>query len=498
MKQFFLICAILLGALGGRAAAEANAGQAARPTLKFAANGKFRIVQFTDLHFDSLDAQDVHRRTFDIMTSVLDREKPQLIVLGGDNVTGKGFYPWHRLLEYMDARQTPFALIFGNHDIENCSYADVVDLMAKSRWFVGAKGPAELPGVGNYSLAVRSADGSGRTSAVVYCLDSHRYSDPAKRYGQYQWITRPQIDWYCRESAHYTEQNHGCPVPSVLFVHKALPEMGAVWGSPWCAGNNGERICYPELNSGLVCAMAENGDIRGVFFGNDHSNDFGGMYFDIGLFFGRASGSIKCKRPGARVIELTDGHRTVDTWITTPEGRESFYWCPAGISSQDEETMPLLKALAGREAKAARSHGVDYTYYEFADEEFRHMADPSKAAVYKTTGTQDNFQIGEPPARRHDLYRLEFETLLSVPETSVYTFATHSDDQSQLWIDGQLVIDNNNYAGYYQRGKVRLEAGLHRMKVNYNQCYWGRRLTVYVNLKGEEEKVLPAQWLYRN
>lgn len=68
MKKLVLTLCLLLGLIFGTSA----------QTLKFNANGKFKIVQFTDVHFiyeDPRSAIAIER-----INEVLDAEKPDLVI----------------------------------------------------------------------------------------------------------------------------------------------------------------------------------------------------------------------------------------------------------------------------------------------------------------------------------------------------------------------------------------------------------------------------------
>ena len=67
---------------------------------------------------------------------------------------------------------------------------------------------------------------------------------------------------------------------------------------------------------------------------------------------------------------------------------------------------------------------------------------------------------------------------ISVASAGDYTFNTSSDDGSLLYIDGQLVVNNNFYQGATERtGTITLSAGLHTMEVQYFQGGGGDYLT---------------------
>lgn len=478
-----LLCVISCGVKG-------PAGPA-KKTLKFHEDGTFKIVQFADLHFEDTTASTNTHDTREVMKAVIAQEKPDFIMLGGDELSGLHFDPWIGLKAFMDSLQVPYALIFGNHDIEAGKYEDVMALYEPSEWFLGCAGPEDLPGVGNYDIPIASS-ASDDPAAVIYCLDSHRYLNTRVRYGQYQWVTREQINWYCDESQRYTAANDGKPLPSVLFIHKALPELKTVWGTQWCDGLNREKVCVPDLNSGLFCAVANNGDVKAIFSANEHSNDFGGMYFDIGLFYCRSTGTAVNHEPGGRVILLHEGSVKIDTWITTAQGAGHYYYMPAGISTTDEQSMKYLPAVTA----SAGAQGVKFRYWEFPGEDFRKTENWEPLATKEMHGQMRNFNIEGNSAKGNNCYRYEFQGLIKIPATAVYTFSTHSDDGSQVYIDGNLIVNNDNHNGYYARSKVALQEGLHRIKVTYFQTFWDRHLAVYICDKNTVETPIADDMLY--
>lgn len=49
-----------------------------------------------------------------------------------------------------------------------------------------------------------------------------------------------------------------------------------MWERKTCYGSKFERVCCPEVNTGLFAAMLERGDVMGTFAGHDHINDYWG------------------------------------------------------------------------------------------------------------------------------------------------------------------------------------------------------------------------------
>ena len=67
--------------------------------LRFNQNGKFKMVQFTDIHFGEDDKDDASNQK--LMGEILDYEKPDLVIITGDVVSG---YAW-------DGKTTPWASV---------------------------------------------------------------------------------------------------------------------------------------------------------------------------------------------------------------------------------------------------------------------------------------------------------------------------------------------------------------------------------------------------
>ncbi|MBI3462081.1 MAG: metallophosphoesterase family protein [Planctomycetes bacterium] len=283
--------------------------------LRFGAQGHFTIVQFTDLHWRNGDAAD--QRTRELMNHVFDAERPDLVVLTGDVIEGAECtdpaQAWREVVWPMEERAAPWAAVFGNHDDEgSLGREQLLAVQQSCRMCLSEPGPEEVPGVGNYVLAIQSARDSS-IAAVIYFLDSGGVA-PAGVDG-YAWITAEQIQWYRGESRGRFER-----IPALAFFHIPLPEFDEVWNPQTCVGSKHEEVCCPQINSGFLSALREQGDVKGVFVGHDHLNDFEGTLDGIRLCYGRATGYGSYGRDdfprGARVIRLREGERAFTTWLS--------------------------------------------------------------------------------------------------------------------------------------------------------------------------------------
>ncbi len=293
--------------------------------LKFGEDKKFKIVQFTDVHWmaDSIASNEAGVR----MAEVLDAEKPDLVIFTGDVIYGRPAEKSMRCaLEPTIKRGIPFAVTFGNHDDEvgmnrQELYKFIKDMPGNLTSTVEG-----ISGVTNFILPVKSSDGN-KDAAVLYVFDSNAYST-MKHINGYGWVKHDQVQWYVNESKQYTEANGGVPLMALSFFHIPLAEYHEAVQNEgsFFIGTRKEKACAPEINTGLFAAMQEAGDVLGVFVGHDHVNDYAVSWKGIMLCYGRYTGGKTVYHDipggnGARIIELTEGKRQFRSWIRLEGGK---------------------------------------------------------------------------------------------------------------------------------------------------------------------------------
>jgi hypothetical protein len=286
------------------------------PLLRFNKNGKFKIVQFTDIHFqyNSYRSDSVLL----LMRTVIEKEKPNLVILTGDIVCSKNTsLAWLDVSEVMIDAKVPWAAVLGNHDAEfkyNITKKQIFETIVGLPYNLTQRGPKDISGEGNYILEVKSSK-SNNIAALFYFFDSHMY--PEEGLGRYDWIKFDQIAWYREQSKSYSTKNGVNPYPALAFFHIPLPEYKEVISKSTTVGVQKETICSPDINSGMYAAMLECKDVMGTFVGHDHNNNYIGCLRNICLAYGNVTGR-QCYSEigrGARVIELYEGERKFDTWV---------------------------------------------------------------------------------------------------------------------------------------------------------------------------------------
>ena len=287
--------------------------------LKLRKDGGFRVLMMSDAHQKPGD--DV--RTIRAMGQLIDRTKPDLVMLGGDNVAACANEAdfeaqLARVASPMEERGIPWAHVFGNHDqtpVLSKAYQEKV--YESYPHCVSKAGPEELPGEGNYFLPV--VDEKGEVVFGVWGIDSQQdwksqtvplsyggdlYWDvmmPAtiQSHSDYDFIRFEQVMWYWNTSVRL-EKLCGRKIPSLMVFHIPLYEFYAILRNAnrtHLKGEYNERLSNSEINSGIFAAAFQRGDVKAIFTGHDHINTFDGVYCGIHMGF---DGSIGYQGYGAR------------------------------------------------------------------------------------------------------------------------------------------------------------------------------------------------------
>ena len=76
--------------------------------LRFNCNGKFKILMLSDIQ----ETIDYDGRTLKGIDKIIETEKPDLVILGGDNCDGTILKTEKELREYLDIFSAPMNIVF--------------------------------------------------------------------------------------------------------------------------------------------------------------------------------------------------------------------------------------------------------------------------------------------------------------------------------------------------------------------------------------------------
>jgi alpha-L-fucosidase len=148
------------------------------------------------------------------------------------------------------------------------------------------------------------------------------------------------------------------------------------------------------------------------------------------------------------------------------------------------EPKPALEVLGAEP-------GISYAYYEG---DWDSLPDFGDLAPVKK-GVIESFSFA--PRKRDDHFGFMYSGFIRVPADGVYTFFTESDDGSRLYIEDELVVDNDGLHGLLEKtGFIALAAGLHPVRVIFFDKTGGDGLTVSYQGPGIEKTAIPGEALF--
>ncbi|RDI87533.1 Eukaryotic translation initiation factor 6 [Venturia inaequalis] len=282
--------------------------------LRYEKDGTFKLSIFEDLHFgegqnnppEVVWGPRYDRKTITVLNTLLDVEKPNLVVLNGDLITGENTY-LHNSTTYLDQvvgplvqRQIPWAATYGNHDREyNLSPTKL--LMREKKLYPNlslTKSMVSDPDAGttNYVLPIYSSDPTDPVPAtLLYFFDSRgghefqRISPTTNKTIPVPDFVHPSVvSWFNKQKSlfHTRYRRH---IPSLAFVHIPIYAMNAFQTRPGGVDKNREPGInddyplapqstendeYTARDIPFMRALASTPSLKAVFSGHDHGNDW--------------------------------------------------------------------------------------------------------------------------------------------------------------------------------------------------------------------------------
>ena len=276
-------------------------------TIRKTDDTPFKVVMFTDTHFAVPTMKDklkAHKLTAEMLVNNIRREKPDLVIVGGDNVTS-GFNRMrsHQFARIFEKLGVYWGGVLGNHEGDNntsISRSAMVKIFSSYNHCLMRPGKTDVDGDCNYTIRILNADGSLKHAFV--CIDSfdgmreedmERLGiDPADK--PYDFVKQSQIDWYTSQINAMKRELGRCPSSVVLHIpltqYKDAFDLVEKGELQFLWGEKEDGICCSAYDSGLFDAIVASGCTKTVFCGHDHKNSFGVEYKGIVLTYINPSG----------------------------------------------------------------------------------------------------------------------------------------------------------------------------------------------------------------
>ena len=203
---------------------------------------------------------------------------------------------------------------------------------------------------------------------------------------------------------------------------------------------------------------------------------------------------------GAKVYYTTDGSEPTESsalYSKPLELNKTTTVKAKAFKSGSLPSMAMVTTVTQLVPKAAKDvnglvNGIDYSVYQGRFNRVRRIESGTPIA----TGSSDN--IGVDVTELKDFFALKFTGYYKAPKDGMYEFTTTSDDGSCLYIDDEMVVDNDgDHSSRLRRGRVALKAGLHEIKVLYYEGSVSEQLDVTVTVPSGKQQPIPAKSLFR-
>lgn len=126
--------------------------------LRFHENGEFRILQFTDTHWNRKNKYGERPEEIQkIVKETVAKENPDFIIYTGDVVLGGDdiMQEWKIFADFMAGLEVPYSVVPGNHDPESADMQKVFELLVEQPYFMGEVSVENVRGYGNTVLPVK-------------------------------------------------------------------------------------------------------------------------------------------------------------------------------------------------------------------------------------------------------------------------------------------------------------------------------------------------------
>lgn len=306
--------------------------------IDFASGRDIRLLQITDTQIQWLEGTRPKRlapvsnaffrdgitshqvRVWQYVDEAVERTKPDIIVLTGDNIYGEtddSGVVWTELISKMDSYGIPWLIVFGNHDNESAKGVIwQTEMLEKAKNCIFKRG--NTTGNSNYNLLIRQG---GEAKYLLYMLDTNgcrvKTNDESllpnnvdiDKLMQEQGLQMDQVVWMLTSANEAFE--YAGKVPVLTFLH--IPPIEAAYAvNALYSDANANIINFHPSNQGdLGLALEQYGGFSsmnfwsilknigctGIFVGHQHKIATSILYDGIRITYGMKTGTYDYHDP---------------------------------------------------------------------------------------------------------------------------------------------------------------------------------------------------------
>lgn len=335
-----------------------------RQKLRFSGQNKtFTIATFADLHFGEVIADNPNwgkiadALSLGYMKLFLQLEKPDLVVLTGDQITGENIpvgnstdnyatKAYGNIVSGLENQNIPWASAYGNHDMGKAFKRE--DLLLAELEYKNSRsqlGPSSITGITNYWIPIYGSDIKNKNmngdievpKVILWFFDSNGdYSISVEEGKKSTGILKDQVDWFKQEHDNIVSR-YGKAVPGLAFFHIPPIEFNDlnVKFPAGCVGSLHAEVPFAveAQDFGFMSALKSVGSIQSAYAGHDHGSTWccpvkttSSLKTPMRVCMCRHSGqggySDSTWDKGSRIIQIDENDLwTSKTWIRLQTGK---------------------------------------------------------------------------------------------------------------------------------------------------------------------------------
>lgn len=226
----------------------------------------------------------------------------------------------------------------------------------------------------------------------------------------------------------------------------------------------------------------------------------------------RQAGGLYINQPATVTIKPAADNNVIHYTLNggIPDSSSPVYKAPFTIDSttvvqaiayDDKGNTSLVKSAYYRIVKPDANTGLSVSFFKGKGWKqlpvFGGLVPAKKWSSYEFT--IDETQLADVKEKDNPGFALVYDGYIKIDVPGKYRFFTQSDDGSKLYIDGKKVVDNDGDHGVQEASDdIRLDAGMHSIKVEYFNAAGGYWLDVFYKGPGLPKQIVPASRLFKH
>ena len=470
-------------------------------TLEVPSNRGVKILQLTDTELmDAAQARtgsltsaqeeeyarkNIYANCFNYVSTLVEQERPDLIVLTGDVVNGSfddNGSMWLRLIEFMDSFNIPWAPVFGGLDNESAKGAAWQrDALATAQNCLFKSGT--LNGNGDYTIGITD---KGVVRRVIYMLDSNAGAG----------INSAQVAWV-KEVAANVEACYG-DIPGFVFYNtNSVADYSADFATANVdgvfMGNTPNNNSSTEVNGITYTYGTKTGS-----YGDHNESKLGGTYITVTADGQDFTVLAECLDKNAmqdkesiRLVDSYDGSSVVTDAYLAPIWDTDRIYDETGLFVGETGSVTLMYTPTDPKEVVIRdiTLGTIYTYgvdYTISGNKVTRVAGGSLPYMayeeyYRLTpeyvdGHAKGFPVTAVNGKAEDGYEIDGQRYLFFSEgfRGAERYVTFTYNKSEAWTGTQFTGDANAQS-FINKLKTEKEATL---------FFYGDSITAGCNASG--------------